>query len=177
MYCFIIGQLYLLPDESLYGVLDTLSQKFEQAFAEDKPVWKIDKMPPTKLKAMMSALVPIALNITSVEGTWKLAQAKPQTSRAKVATKMLHYSDRKQISVGMELASLSALHQQPFTAASAAEDIILMFQPKNDISITSSPSETASISDGCMSYEKWIVVFIVILALFWNTSLSINLSQ
>ena len=72
-------------------------------------------MPSKKLNSMMKILSPISLHIDSIDSTWKLAQAKPQESRVKVADKMMLYSSCKQLTLGTELASLSALHREPFT--------------------------------------------------------------
>lgn len=113
--CASVGQLRLLPEEDLHGVLDELSGKFEKAFEEDKPMWNIDKMPTEKLNAMMRVLAPVSLQITGVDGTWKLGQAKPQASRLRVAEKMMQYSNRKQLIIGTELRALSELHRVPFT--------------------------------------------------------------
>lgn len=158
-----LGQLRLLPDEDLHDVLDNLSQRFEEAFSEDKPAWKIDKMPPVKLKAMMHVLAPIALQITSVEGTWKVAQAKPQQSREKVAVKMAHYSQSKPVVIGMELAALSVLHQAPFTAGAADQEIKNMLHSRDETAVTASavtPLATAAIQ----------LVFVVMVAYLLQTN-------
>lgn len=74
------GQLQLLPQEDLRGVLERLSDEFEARLAP-KPVWKTDKVAADKLDKMMRMIVPIRLDITSTDSTKKLAQSKPDTAR------------------------------------------------------------------------------------------------
>lgn len=139
-------------------MLDALSQKFEEAFVEDKPVWKIEKMPPQKLKAMMSVLVPIALQVRSVDGTWKLGQAKPQESRANVAQKMLRYSESKRISAGMELAAFSQLHQVPFSV----DCVELLYKSKKEADFGEKVGITSA------TFLSFITLFSVVFAVFYQ---------
>jgi hypothetical protein len=127
------GTLRLLPKDELHDVLDSLSQKFEKSLEDDKPIWTIGKMPSKKLHSMMSILTPIALRIDSVDSTWKLAQAKPQASRAKVAQKMMLYGDSKHLTLGTELAALSSLHDVPFTGSST--EIEKLYMKKRGVSL------------------------------------------
>ncbi len=74
------GALRLLPDDELHGVLERLSEAMETRLSP-KPIWKIDKVSKDALAKMMRQIVPVAMDVESVEGTWKLAQNKPDAAR------------------------------------------------------------------------------------------------
>jgi len=74
------GQLQLLPQDDLHGVLERLSDEFETRLAP-KPVWKIEKVAQENLDKMLRMLVPIRLDVTSIDSTRKLGQNKPDTAR------------------------------------------------------------------------------------------------
>ncbi len=74
------GVLRLLPDAELAGILERLSDAMEARLAP-KPIWKMDKVSPGALIKMMRQIVPIAMDIDDVDGTWKLAQNKPDAAR------------------------------------------------------------------------------------------------
>ncbi len=71
------GSLVQLPQEELRPHLQRLSDFFEKKLAP-KPAWKLDKMDDHALAKMMNMIVPIALDVTEINGTWKLAQNKPE---------------------------------------------------------------------------------------------------
>jgi hypothetical protein len=155
------GHLRLLPQNDLHNVLDSLSQKFEEAFVADKPVWKIDKMPPTKLNGMMNMLAPIALQIISVDSTWKLAQTKPQDSREKVAAKMLHYARSKHLTAGTELAALSALHRIPFTGHEAENMYETTPVEASFVANAALSDRESGIIPG-ISYERMVIIVLLL---------------
>lgn len=96
------GCLRLLPDVELRGILERLSGAME-ARLTPKPIWKIDKVSPDALAKMMRQIVPIAMDIESVDGIWKLAQNKPGVAR-------LGASDALgQTGFGMEIARIADL--------------------------------------------------------------------
>ena len=74
------GQLQLLPQTDLLGLLDRLSDEFEARLAP-KPIWKTDKVSADTLDKLMRMIVPIRLDITSTDSTRKLGQNKPDTAR------------------------------------------------------------------------------------------------
>lgn len=78
------GRLERLPDEDLRGVLDRLSQQFEERLAPKTP-WMADKMTPEALAKMMRMIVPFRMYLTGIDGTWKLSQNKPDDVRKKAA--------------------------------------------------------------------------------------------
>jgi len=79
------GNLQLLPDEDLRDILDRLSNEFETRLAP-KPVWKTDKVSPDALAKMLRMIVPLRMDITATDSTWKLGQNKPDTARSGAAT-------------------------------------------------------------------------------------------
>ncbi|MDX2483581.1 MAG: FMN-binding negative transcriptional regulator [Pseudodonghicola sp.] len=78
------GRLEPCPQAELRGFLDRLSAMFETRLAP-KPVWRADKMAPDALARMLRMIVPLRLRIETVEGTWKLAQNKPDAARLAAA--------------------------------------------------------------------------------------------
>ncbi|MEX0971139.1 MAG: FMN-binding negative transcriptional regulator [Paracoccaceae bacterium] len=74
------GTLSLAPQNSLRAHLDALSETFETRLLP-KPVWQTAKVAPDALARMLRQIVPVKLNITSTEATWKLSQNKPEAAR------------------------------------------------------------------------------------------------
>ena len=62
------GTLRQLPQEELLGILGRLSGEFERRLLP-KPPWLITKMTPDALERMLRQIVPIALDIHSIEVT------------------------------------------------------------------------------------------------------------
>ena len=77
------GTLVQLPDESMDGHVNALSDRFEARLAP-KPVWKSTKMGDGVMDRMKRMILPFRLNITTVDGTWKLNQNKTPAARAGV---------------------------------------------------------------------------------------------
>jgi transcriptional regulator len=78
------GKLFQLPQDELLPHLNRLSTHFEKQLAP-KPVWTLDKMDEQALAKMTRMIVPIALEISEIDGTWKLAQNKPDQARIAAA--------------------------------------------------------------------------------------------
>ncbi|PZQ95488.1 MAG: negative transcriptional regulator [Cereibacter sphaeroides] len=78
------GTLSPLPPESLRGHLDALSARFEAELLPKKP-WTSDKMSEGSMERMMRMILPFRLTITSVDGTWKFSQNKPEEARLSAA--------------------------------------------------------------------------------------------
>jgi len=96
------GTLERRPDEDLRGVLDRLSAQFETRLAPKVP-WVADKMDAGALQKMMRMIIPFRLNVTGVDGTWKLGQNKPGEVRGKAAEQVEVYG------IGSEVSILAAL--------------------------------------------------------------------
>lgn len=102
------GTLTQLPAEALRASIDTLAARFEAQLAP-KPAWTNDKMPPEALARMMRMIVPFRFDVKSVDGTWKLAQNKPDDARISAAKHVQGYG------IGQETALLAALMKAPVT--------------------------------------------------------------
>ena len=77
------GTLVQLPDDAMDGHVNALSDRFEARLAP-KPVWKSTKMGDGVMDRMKRMILPFRLNITTVDGTWKLNQNKTPAARAGV---------------------------------------------------------------------------------------------
>ncbi|MCB1385750.1 MAG: FMN-binding negative transcriptional regulator [Nitratireductor sp.] len=78
------GTLRRLPDEDLHGILVRLSAEMERRLLPKKP-WGIDKMNPDAYARLLRMIVPVALDVETIDGTWKLSQNKPETARLAAA--------------------------------------------------------------------------------------------
>lgn len=74
------GKLRLLPDDELHGVLVRISANMEERLAPKKP-WKIDKMDADAYARMTRQIAPVMMDISDIQGTWKLSQNKPAEVR------------------------------------------------------------------------------------------------
>ena len=77
------GTLVQLPDDAMDGHVNALSDTFEARLAP-KPVWKSSKMGDGVMDRMKRMILPFLLQITTVDGTWKLNQNKTAAARAGV---------------------------------------------------------------------------------------------
>jgi len=96
------GKLERRPDSELRSVLDRLSAQFEARLVPKEP-WKSDKVDAGALEKMMRMIVPFRLNVTGVDGTWKLAQNKSDTARERAAGHVDAYG------IGADVRALAAL--------------------------------------------------------------------
>jgi transcriptional regulator len=96
------GSLELRPQEELRGILDRQTALFETRLRPKTP-WTSDKMSDGVMKRMMRQIVPCRMQVTGVDGTWKLNQNKPDGVRLAAADHVDAYGQ------GMELSMLSAL--------------------------------------------------------------------
>lgn len=78
------GTLRRLPEQDLRGVLERLSGTMERRLLP-KPIWEIDKVSDVALDKMMRQILPVAIDVTDIEGTWKLGQNKPKSARTAAA--------------------------------------------------------------------------------------------
>lgn len=99
------GKISRRPQGEIREVIDRLSAQFEARLTPKLP-WASTKMTPEVLEKMMKMIVPCRLEISKIEGTWKLGQNKPVEARLGAAENLV-------AGVGTELASLSALMHDP----------------------------------------------------------------
>ncbi|TMM52726.1 FMN-binding negative transcriptional regulator [Sulfitobacter sabulilitoris] len=98
----VTGMLEMRPQSELRDLLDRQSRLFEHRLLP-KPPWTSSKMTEGAMDRMMRAIVPCALRITGVDGTWKLNQNKPADVRLKAADHVEGYG------LGTDLIALAAL--------------------------------------------------------------------
>lgn len=78
------GTLELRPQEELHGILDRQSKLFEDQLLPKTP-WTTDKMSEGVMERMMRVIVPCKMQVSGVDGTWKLNQNKPEDVRLRAA--------------------------------------------------------------------------------------------
>ena len=74
------GLLHPQPSALLLPHLDAVSEDFENRLLP-KPPWKTAKMSEGVMDRMMRMILPFRIDVTSVEGTWKLNQNKTAAAR------------------------------------------------------------------------------------------------
>jgi transcriptional regulator len=84
------GQIEKMPDDALRDLLDRQSAFYEQRLAPKAP-WTVEKMTPGTRDKLMRAILPCRMQITGVEGTWKLSQNKPDPVREAAGRQMAAY--------------------------------------------------------------------------------------
>jgi transcriptional regulator len=99
------GRLERMPDAALPDLLARQSAALEARLAPKK-IWTLDKMPDEALRRHMRMIVPVRLHVDSVDGTWKLAQNKPEAARIGAA-------DNIAGGFGQELGELARLMHRP----------------------------------------------------------------
>ncbi len=78
------GVLELRPAEGLLDLLDRQSAAYEDRLLPKTP-WTTAKMQPETMEKLMRMIVPCAMKITAVDGTWKLNQNKTDAARMSAA--------------------------------------------------------------------------------------------
>ncbi len=101
------GTLSRLPDDQLRPHLRCLSDQFEQRLAP-KPVWTLDKVAPDALSRLERMIMPVEFTVESVDGTWKLAQNKPDAARTRAADELAKAGHDK-AGLGMMASELAEL--------------------------------------------------------------------
>ena len=100
------GMLHRLPDTDLHGILDRLSSDMETRLLP-KPIWTLDKLTDETLAKMSRMIVPIAMEIEQIDGTWKLAQNKPTAAIDGAA------DGAEQAQIGAFISELAGLMRKP----------------------------------------------------------------
>lgn len=77
------GVLSPMEAEGLEPQVDALSAEFEGRIADKRP-WTKHKMGDGVMERMMRGILPFRLEVTDVQGTWKLGQNKTAEARAGV---------------------------------------------------------------------------------------------
>jgi len=108
------GTLALLPQADMRDMLDRQSAHFENMLRPKQP-WHTSKMTPDALDRMMRQIVPCRMTITSVDGTWKLNQNKPDAARLRAATQV------QSSAIGSDTGMLAGLMMAPPKPESAPD--------------------------------------------------------
>lgn len=77
------GVLHPMEPEGLEPQVDALTEVFEGRLADKRP-WTKHKMGEGVMERMMRGILPFRLEVTAVDGTWKLNQNKTPEARAGV---------------------------------------------------------------------------------------------
>ena len=96
------GVLRLRPEEAIRDHLDELAAQFEERLLPKRP-WRTTKVPDRQLQALMQAILPVELEVESVDGTWKLNQNRADAARLAAAGHM------EASGLGVETALLAGL--------------------------------------------------------------------
>jgi transcriptional regulator len=81
------GTLIPLDPSEIRATLDQQSEHTEANLLPKAP-WTTDKMTPEVLEKMMRQILPFAMDVTEITGTWKLSQNKPDAVRISAAQHM-----------------------------------------------------------------------------------------
>ncbi|MDJ0627641.1 MAG: FMN-binding negative transcriptional regulator [Rhodobacter sp.] len=104
------GALERLPQDALHPMLDRLSAHFETRLAPKIP-WISGKMSSGVMDRMMRMIVPCRLQVTRIDGTWKLNQNKDDAVRLRAADAVARDGS------GSELEMLARLMRDPPAAS------------------------------------------------------------
>jgi transcriptional regulator len=102
----LVGEVTLQPQATMRDLLDRQSAAFEARLLP-KPEWRAAKMTPDVLERMMRQIVPCAMRVEEIAGTWKLGQNKPEEVRLRAADPL------EAARQGQEVAMLAQLMRAP----------------------------------------------------------------
>ncbi|MBY8974733.1 FMN-binding negative transcriptional regulator [Rhodobacteraceae bacterium NNCM2] len=99
------GTLSLAPEETLAGHLERLSAQFEGKLP--KPPWTHHKMTPGVFEKMMRQILPVTMEVTGIDSTFKLNQNRTASARQGAAAMLATGT-----TPGMETAALARLMRE-----------------------------------------------------------------
>lgn len=99
------GAVRQVSDDELSSQLDPLSAKFEGWLAP-KPPWTSSKMTAPRLEAMKKAIVGLAMQVSDVEGSFKLNQHKSDADYLAIASALLRQNDDAAREIGKQMVAL-----------------------------------------------------------------------
>ncbi|SPF79128.1 Protease synthase and sporulation protein PAI 2 [Aliiroseovarius pelagivivens] len=99
------GRLVPLEQDALHDILVRQAADYE-ARIEGKAPWTFDKMTPEVIAKMERMIVPMRLEVETIDGTWKLGQNKDDPMREAAAAQM-------HTGFGQELAEIAKLMGEP----------------------------------------------------------------
>lgn len=102
----LVGEVTRRPQTQMRDLLERQSAHFEDRLLP-KPPWLMSKMAPDVLERMMRQIVPCAMRVDEIAGTWKLGQNKPDDVRLRAAGHL------RPAAQGLEAGRLADLMQDP----------------------------------------------------------------
>ena len=102
----LVGQIAPRPQADLHDMLDRQSALFEDRVLPKAP-WTSAKMTPQLMERMMHQIVPCRMQVTGIDGTWKLNQNKDDAVRLRAADRV------EAAGQGAGTAVLASLMRQP----------------------------------------------------------------
>ncbi len=99
------GTLRLLDAADLRGILERISANMEQRLLP-KPPWKLDKLDASTFAKLSRQIVPVAMDVHDIEGTWKLSQNKSEDARTGAI------AGAQEAAIGNEVQAIAQLMQQ-----------------------------------------------------------------
>lgn len=82
------GQLQRLEQDRLREILQNLTANMERRLLPKKP-WTLEKLNDDLFATLEKQIVPIAMDVSEITGTWKLGQNKPDKARRAAAAEVL----------------------------------------------------------------------------------------
>lgn len=102
----LVGQIAPRPQADLHDMLDRQSALFEDRLLPKVP-WTSAKMTPDVMQRMMRQIVPCWMQVTGIDGTWKLNQNKDDSVRLRAADQV------ETAAQGADTTLLASLMRQP----------------------------------------------------------------
>ena len=102
----LVGKVELRPQAELHDLLDRQSALFEDRLLP-KVAWTSAKMTPDVMQRMMRQIVPCRMQVTGIDGTWKLNQNKDDAVRLRAADQV------ETAAQGADTTVLACLMRQP----------------------------------------------------------------
>ena len=99
------GVIELRPQAELHALLNRQSAHFETQLAPKAP-WTTAKMSDGVMESMMRQIVPCAMRVSGVDGTWKMNQNKPDDVRLRAAEQI------DDAGMGAEVATLARMMRE-----------------------------------------------------------------
>lgn len=103
------GTLRVGKTDELAGILDRLSASMETRLLP-KPIWTRSKMSAGVFERMSRQIVPVFMEVETIDGTWKLSQNKPQPAPELAADRL------RAEGFGLEIGTLSRLMKSAQTS-------------------------------------------------------------
>ena len=102
----LVGEITLQPQDRMRDLLDRQSAQYEARLAPE-PEWRAEKMTPDALERIMRQIVPCAMRVDEIVGTWKPSRNRPAEVRLRTAGPLEDAGE------GQEVAARARLVRKP----------------------------------------------------------------